>query len=220
MMGAMKIPETILIRAGRSVRGGGTDDRFTNATELPRGEIVIGSSFEMSMYPVTEEEWSAFRRGVEGEKETRLPITRVTWFEAVEYADWLSEETGANWRLPTETEWEYACRAGTETPFFTGHDISTDQANYLYTEEGSRIGPGQVRPVGSYPPNAFGLYEMHGNVSEWTLDSWRPSYESKVEVDETRRVVRGGGWDYLPRLLRSSWRDALPPVTRRDDLGF
>lgn len=220
MMSAMKIPATVLVRAGRSVRGGGTDDRFTNATELPRGEIVIGRSFEMSMHPVTEEEWSAFRSERSEAGSSQLPITEVTWYDALEYAKWLSEETGAKWRLPTESEWEYACRAGTETPFHTGHDISTDQANYLYAEEGSRVGPGRLQPVGSYPPNSFGLYDMHGNVSEWTADVWRPSYEAKAKCDDSRRVVRGGGWDYLPRLLRSSWRDSLPPETRRDDLGF
>lgn len=219
-MSTTKIPETILVRSGRSVRGGGPDDRFTNATELPRGEIVMSHSFDMSMYPVTKGEWATFMGEPNEDGDSQLPITGVSWFEAIGYAEWLSAHTGSQWRLPTESEWEYACRAGTETPFFTGHDISADQANYLYTEEGSKIGPGKLQPVGSYPPNAFGLYDMHGNVSEWTQDLWRASYETKAEVDETRRVVRGGGWDYLPRLLRSSWRDSLPPDTRRDDLGF
>ncbi|MEM9283545.1 MAG: SUMF1/EgtB/PvdO family nonheme iron enzyme [Verrucomicrobiota bacterium] len=216
-----QVPETRVIPAGRSVRGGGDDDRFTNTTELPRGEIVMEEPFQMSIFPVTLGDWLAFRDGGEQvSQDKRLPVTRVSWWDATNYCSWLSEETGKRWRLPTEDEWEYACRGGTETPFSTGHDLSPEQANYLYSEYGGRVGVGRLQPVGTYPPNAFGLYEMHGNVSEWTANSWRPSHDENALCDETRRVVRGGGWDYLPRLLRSSWRDSLPPDTKRDDLGF
>ncbi len=216
----MIVPETISIPAGKSVRGGGPDDRFTNATELPRGEMVMPEPFQMGRFAVTVQEWSEFEpaRDLAGKEDE--PVVGVSWFEAVRYTEWLSEQTGNRWRLPTENEWEYACRAGTDTPFSTGHDINVEQANYLYAEDGGRVGIGHIQPVGSYDPNPFGLYDMHGNVSEWTLDEWRSSHSPKALIDETRRVVRGGGWDYLPRLLRSSWRDALPPETRRDDLGF
>ncbi|MEM9015414.1 MAG: formylglycine-generating enzyme family protein [Verrucomicrobiota bacterium] len=214
------IPETLEVPAGRSVRGGGMDDRFTNATELPRGEVVFEKPFRMSVYPITVADWLAYRSDENNEKDPALPMTGISWWDANDYCVWLSEKTGDLWRLPTENEWEYACRAGTETPFATGHDISPEQANYLYSEHGARVGPGQLRPVGSYPPNEFGLHDMHGNVSEWTSDLWSLSYDVEPLDGETRRVVRGGGWDYLPRLLRSSWRDSLPPETRRDDLGF
>ncbi|MEM7600449.1 MAG: SUMF1/EgtB/PvdO family nonheme iron enzyme [Verrucomicrobiota bacterium] len=216
-----RVPETISVPAGRSVRGGGSDDRFSNTTELPRGEIVIDKPFQMSIHPVTIGDWLAYRLDSDrASLDERLPVTRVSWWDACHYCTWLSRETGEKWRLPNEDEWEYACRAGTETPFSTGHDLNPEEANFLYSEHGGRVGVGRLQPVGSYPPNAFGLHDMHGNVSEWTADHWRPSYEDDAPIDETLRVVRSGGWDLLPRLLRSSRRDCLPPDTRRDELGF
>src|SRR6056297_1377441 len=175
----MIVPETISIPAGQSVRGGGPDDRFTNATELPRGEIVMTSPFQLGRFTVTFREWREFEEGRDSPGEDDEPVTGVSWFDAVSYTEWLSKETGRAWRLPTEDEWEYACRAGAETPFSTGHDITVEQANYLYAEDGSRVGVGKVRPVGSYEPNPFGLHDMHGYVSEWTLDQWRPSHEAE-----------------------------------------
>lgn len=214
------IPACIEIPSGRCVRGGVEDDKFVNATELPRGEIVIEQPFRMSICPITVGDWQAWKQNGRGDCNPDLPVTRISWFEANDYCAWLSERSGKTWRLPTEAEWEYACRAGTETPFFTGATLEISQANFLYAEDGSRVGPGELLPVGCYDANAFGLHDMHGNVSEWTSDNWRPSLASGAPEDPTRRVVRGGGWDYLPRMLRSSWRDALPPKTKRDNLGF
>ncbi len=214
------IPPCIEIPAGRGVRGGVVNDKYVNATELPSGEIVIEKPFRMSICPITVGDWQAWKQNGRGDCNPDLPVTRISWFEANDYCAWLSERSGKPWRLPTEAEWEYACRAGTETPFFTGHTIEIDQANFLYAEDGSRIGPGQLLPVGCYEANAFGLHDMHGNVSEWTSDNWRPSLAWDEPEDASRRAVRGGGWDYLPRMLRSSWRDALPPETKRDNLGF
>ena len=215
------IPVSIEIPSGRYTRGGCPDDKFVNATELPREEIEIVRPFRMSIYPITVGEWRASGlRSVEDFDDPNLPVTGVSYFEAEEYCRWLEEESGVPWRLPTEVEWEYACRAGTDAPFFTGSDISLSEANFLYAEDGSRVGPGHLLPVGSFQPNSFGLFDMHGNVSEWTSDVWRSSHETGVEDDPSRRAVRGGGWDYLPRMLRCSWRDALPPETKRDNLGF
>ncbi|MCB1228928.1 MAG: formylglycine-generating enzyme family protein [Verrucomicrobiae bacterium] len=214
------IPACIEIPAGRSVRGGGPDDKFVNATELPRGEIVIDQPFRMSICPITVEDWQAWKQNGRGDCNPELPVTRVSWFDAVGYCEWLTEKSGKIWRLPTESEWEYACRGGTETPFHTGMMIETAQANFLYSEDGRRVGPGQLLPVGCYDANPFGLHDMHGNVSEWTADNWRSNWSDEAVGDDTRRVVRGGAWDYLPRMLRSSWRDALRPETRRDNLGF
>jgi formylglycine-generating enzyme required for sulfatase activity len=129
--------------------------------------------------------------------------------------------------LPAEAEWEYACRAGSQALFAVGDDISPAQANFLYNENGVRIGPGGRTRVGNYPPNAFGLYDFHGNVGEWVADTWHPNYLAApddggawVETGDNRRVVRGGSWDYLPRLLRRAWRDWRPADQRADNIGF
>lgn len=201
--------------------GGCPDDKFVNATELPRQEIEIERAFQISIYPVTIAEWRAFGLGEGNDSDDAiLPVTGVSWFEANEYCQWLGEKSGSTWRLPTEIEWEYACRAETDTPFFTGQSISLSEANYLYEENGSRVGIGRLLPVGSFEPNSFGIFDMHGNVNEWTSDIWKASHAVGEKEDLSRRVVRGGGWDYLPRMLRCSWRDALSPDTRRDNLGF
>ena len=146
-------------------------------------------------------------------------MAEVSWEDAVAYCSWLSRETRRACRLPTEAEWEYACRAGTRTPFPAGADLTPAHANFLYAENGERIGPGARTRVGTYPANAFGLHDLHGNVCEWVADAWRPGL-ADAPADLSRRVIRGGGWDYLPRLLRSAWRDGLPLTTPRDNLGL
>lgn len=214
------IPPCLEIPAGRCVRGGGPDDKFVNATELPRGEIVIERPFRLSICPITVGDWQAWKQNGRGDCNPDLPVTRISWYEAKAYCEWLSQRSGKLWRLPTEIEWEYACRAGTDSPFFTGSMIEVSQANFLYAEDGRRVGVGELLPVGCYEANAFGLHDMHGNVCEWTGDLWRPTLADDSPPDPGRRAVRGGAWDYLPRMLRSSWRDALPPETKRDNLGF
>ena len=214
------IPACIEIPAGRFVRGGSQDDKFTSATELPRSEIHIERPFRMSICPITVGDWQAWKQIGRGDCNPDLPVTRISWLEAKAYCDWLSGRSGKVWRMPTEIEWEYACRAGTSTPFHTGEMIDTTQANFLYAEDGSRVGVGEMLPVACYQANAFGLHDMHGNVCEWMCDPWRPSHAPDAPVDPSRRAARGGAWDYLPRMLRSSWRDAIDPGTRRDNLGF
>lgn len=218
----MRIPPCVEIPAGRFRRGGSSEDKFANASELPQVECEIPEPFRMGAGPVTRREWqeSGLPPNPTNGENPALPVVGITWHEAVAYCEWLTRETGDRWRLPTETEWEYACRAGTETPFHTGVMIDLSQANFLYGEDGSRIGKGAPVLAGSCPPNGFGLFDMHGNVSEWTADPWRPSYLEEAMADPERRVIRGGAWDYLPRLLRSSWRDCAAPGTRRDNLGF
>jgi formylglycine-generating enzyme required for sulfatase activity len=157
-----------------------------------------------------------------------LPVVNVSWDDARDYCAWLSAETGKLFRLPTEAEWEYACRAGTRTPFGTGNDITLAEANFLYTENGERVGPGERVSVRQGSANRFGVCGLHGNVCEWVEDSWHPNYEGAPTDgaawvsggDPMRCVIRGGAWDYLPRLLRSAWRDGLPKQCRRDNVGF
>lgn len=212
-------PKTVVIPVGEFIRGGSIEDRFTNPTELPRRVVQIEDQFSMSIHPVTWMEWGYYEPDHE-RPPSHLPVTGISWYQANEYCAWLSNQTGTRWRLPSETEWEYACRAGTTSPFSTGDNITTEQANFLYDEEGKKVGVGKITATDTFPPNGFGLCDMHGNVSEWTNDFWRDSYKDHAVGDPNRRVVRGGSWDHLPRLLRSSCRDALPPDTKRDNLGF
>src|SRR5690606_10303274 len=136
------------------------------------------------------------------------------------YCDWLARATGLPFRLPTELEWEHACRAGADCIFQSGDALEPEDARFLYDESGSVVGRGERAPVGSYPPNAFGLHDMLGNVCEWTASPWTDSLAPEASASQTLKTIRGGAWDYLPRLLRASWRDGLPPETRRDNLGF
>lgn len=192
--------------------GGREDDKFASAIELPRREVAV-ADFLLGRFPVTEAQWAAFRGTA---SDSSLPVVGITWDEARAYTAWLAMKTGLPCRLPTESEWEYACRGGSDTIFPGGNDLSLAEANYLYDESGFPVGVGRRLPVGAFAPNAFGLHDMTGNVCEWTADPWR----SLAGTDPDKRTIRGGGWDHLPRLLRCSWRDWAPVDARYDNLGF
>ena len=173
------------------------------------------------------------------------PVECVSWWDAVEFCDRLNrlfQKTGRQYRLPSEAEWEYACRAGTKTPFYFGETITTDLANYQgkdWTWE-SRIYPGnygkgpkgqyreEAIAVGSFPPNAFGLYDMHGNVWEWCADHWHENYKSAPDDGSAwisgdrnaHRLLRGGSWNYFPDYCRSASRDYYSPDVQYYCLGF
>jgi formylglycine-generating enzyme required for sulfatase activity len=201
-------------------------DRFASVTERPLLDVTIPARVAVACDPVTECDYAAFEpQHVENPAD--LPVVNVSWRDASAYCEWLGEQTGQPWRLPSEAEWEIACRAGTDTPFSTGDSLPFESANYLYDELGGRVGTGGRTPTGNYSPNAWGIHDMHGNVAEWCADAWHPSHEGAASDGSARagspdslRVIRGGSWDLLPRLLRSSSRDALPPDTRRDNVGF
>lgn len=201
-------------------------DRFASATECPLYEVTLPAPVAMACDPVSEREYAPFDPTHVVEPRD-LPVVGVSWNDANAYCAWLGEQTGHAWRLPSEAEWEIACRAGSETPFSTGDFLAPEAANYRYGENGERVGPGRRTARDTYPANAWGLRDMHGNVAEWCADAWHPSHEGAAGdgsprggAPESPRVIRGGAWDLLPRLLRSSSRDALPLETRRDNLGF
>ncbi len=222
------IPACLVVPRGRFEMGENADDRFADDTERPRHRVTIPWPFGIGVFPVTVGEFHAFAGGDFAEDEADLPVVRVSWEDASGYCAWLSDETGNSWRLPSEAEWEYACRAGSSQPFSFGSDITTEQANFLYRESGVRSGLGHRTGPGRHLSNAFGLFDMHGNVCEWVADLWHPNYAGAPSDGSPwldggaagRRVIRGGAWDYLPRLLRSSWRDSLPETARRDNTGF
>jgi formylglycine-generating enzyme required for sulfatase activity len=220
------LPLMVELPAGEFTMGENEGDKFANDTERPAHRVGIASSFALGKFPVTVSEFQKFR-GVHSTEVAELPVIRVSWHDAIDYCEWLSEQTGRTYRLPSEAEWEFACRAGSRTPFAGGEEISTADANFLYDENGARVGPGQRTPVGSFAPNRFGLHDMHGNICEWVADTWHSDFRDApfdggawITPGEFRRVIRGGAWDYLPRLLRSSWRDWRFPEERADNIGF
>ena len=159
------------------------------------------------------------------------PVACVTWQDAKAYTEWLSRKTGKRYRLLSEAEWEYAARAGTSTAFSTGANINPTQANYRADQSyaGSVTGVWRqgTAPVGSFPANAFGLHDMHGNVWEWTEDCWNENYNGASSDggvwsagDCSRRVLRGGSWDHFPQILRSAYRFRNSASNRFNLIGF
>ncbi|MEM7601526.1 MAG: SUMF1/EgtB/PvdO family nonheme iron enzyme, partial [Verrucomicrobiota bacterium] len=147
---------------GDFLMGGSGEDRYVSMVELPRRTRSISHRIAMGRSPVTVCEWSRFRRAAEPQSSgSCLPIAGVTLDDAMDYAKWLSEQTGRSIRLPTETEWEYAARGGNDALFPSGRDrLSLNEANYFYDEMGIPVGRGHMTPIGSYPPNPFGLFDM------------------------------------------------------------
>lgn len=221
------LPPILDLAPGEFMMGENLDDKYANDTERPRHQVRLRSPFALGRFPVTVAEYRQFRPGHAPAEAGAWPVVHVSWLDAADYCRWLSARSGRHFRLPSEAEWEFACRAGSQTPFATGEMVTLASANFLYDEAGQQIGAATRTPVGSYPPNPFGLQDLHGNVCEWVADSWHENYQGApadarawTEPGETRQVIRGGAWDYLPRLLRSSWRDWRPADYRADNLGF
>jgi formylglycine-generating enzyme required for sulfatase activity len=206
--------------------------------EGPQHEVRFAQPFALGRYPVTSDEYDHFcletrreRLPDQGWRRGRRPAINVSWEDAQAYCTWLSQQTEQGYRLPTEAEWEYACRAGTTTPFWTGATISTDQANYngQYTYGPSREGGArrQRTVVDAFPANPWGLYDMHGNVFEWCEDSYNDTYEKAAKHGTawtdpgiSWRVLRGGAWISPPWDLRSASRDGNGPDVRGVTIGF
>lgn len=160
------------------------------------------------------------------------PVVGVNWDDAQNYIEWLNSKTGKTYRLLSEAEWEYACRAGTTTPFSCGETISSDQANYYGINTYGIGAKGAYRaktvPVDSFAPNAFGLHQMHGNVGEWCADPWHKDYDGaptngsvwSAGGDERLRVLRGACWSADPQFLRSAQRGHTYQDDRNDRDGF
>jgi formylglycine-generating enzyme required for sulfatase activity len=215
------------------------------ARETPQHRVGIGRPFALGRYPVTVGEWRAFvsATGWQGQGDVAWeapgfaqtdahPVVGVTWHDAQRYVQWLSGRTGQRYRLPTEAEWEYACRAGTDTAFSCGDTISPDLANYdgNFTYNGGARGIYRkgTTPVGTFSPNSWGLCDMHGNVWEWTQDVVHENYEGAPADgsawvdggDQSRRILRGGSWLYNPRYLRSALRNGFSAVLSNDIVGL
>jgi len=220
-------PLMVELSAGEFIMGENDGDKFANDTERPAHRVDLANDFALGAFPVTVGEFRKFRPRHALDETDGLPVVRVSWHDAAAFCEWLTQQSGRAYRLPSEAEWEFACRSGSRTPFACGDEISPSLANYFYDENGLRIGAGRRTAVGNYAPNAFGLHDLHGNACEWVTDSWHPNYHGAradghawMETGDDRRVIRGGAWDYLPRLLRSAWRDWRPADFRADNIGF
>jgi formylglycine-generating enzyme required for sulfatase activity len=186
--------------------------------------VTLTRGFFLGVHPVTQAQWKEVMGNNPSHfKEKTLPVEQVSWDDCREFCRQLSERDGKRYRLPTEAEWEYACRAGTTTPFHFGETISTDQANYHgnYTYGSGKKGQYRQKttPVGTFPANGWGLFDMHGNVWEWWED-WYGSYHESCITDPkspdngTARVLRGGSWGSLPGWCRSAFRNHDEPGFR------
>jgi len=226
------------------------DELERRDSEGPQHEVTVPPFF-MGRFPITQAQWRAeaqlepIDRELDPDpaqcKGDNRPVERVSWYDATEeFCARLTRFTGRDYRLPSEAEWEYACRAGTTTPFHFGETITTDLANYDGTDDSdgrwkSNYGQGpkgidrnETTEVGSFPPNTFGLYDMHGNVSEWCQDYWHDNYDDAptdgsawIEGgDSERRILRGGAWFSFPRICRSAYRYSGTPDFRYDGIGF
>ena len=236
--------ELIQIPDGYFKMGSAETEPFLAASEGPQHKVKL-SDFWMGQYPVTQAEWRVvadfpeINRTLKPNpahfKGDRLPVEQVSWYDAVEFCDRLTAHTGRPYRLPTEAEWEYACRAGTKTPFHFGETISTEVANYdgdsVYGRGLEGESRGKTTPVDHFhfkAANRFGLCDMHGNVLEWCLDHWHENYDGAptdgsawtTGSNDSDRILRGGSWNHNPRKCRSAYRDHYYPDIMCGPFGF
>jgi formylglycine-generating enzyme required for sulfatase activity len=220
------------IPAGSFVMGSPDSEEGRQNDEGPQREVTV-PAFWMGQYAITQAQYQA----VMGEnpshfKGLNLPVEQVSWHQAVEFCQNLSKLTGLHYRLPSKAEWEYACRAGTTTPFHFGPTITTDLANYngdmTYGNGLKGICRQATIDVGQFFSNSFGLYDMHGNIADWCADLWHNNYKG-APIDGSawlkkgftaNRIVRGGFWFFSPQSCRSACRDRLKPSVSSSFLGF
>ena len=234
--------EMIAIPGASFLMGSPVIEPQRHPSESPQHEVTV-PDFLMGRYPITQAQWQCVVKLPQINRElnlypsrfkgNNLPVERVSWYEAVEFCDRLSNYTDRLYRLPTEAEWEYACRAGTTTPFYFGSMILTEVANYNGNYVYDSGQKGEYRETTTSPnqldiANAFGLSDMHGNVWEWCHDHWHESYRDAptdstawlTDDEEARRVLRGGSWDFNPGFCRSAFRTHFLPAAADLCFGF
>jgi formylglycine-generating enzyme required for sulfatase activity len=251
-------PEMVVVQAGSFTMGSPDSEEGRWSDEGPQVKVTIAKPFTVGRFAITRGEFSAFinetRHDMSGgayvwsgkewkhdakkswrdpgfAQDDSHPVVCVNWDDAKAYAKWLSQKTGKEYRLLSEAEWEYACRAGTQTPFWWGSSILAEQANYNGNDTYGGGKKGEFRqktvPVKSFQPNPWGLYQVHGNVWEWCEDCWNENHHNapsdgspRTTGDCSRRVLRGGSWDSDPAYLRSAIRNTLPADSRDSNGGF
>ena len=249
--------EMVRIPGGTFTMGASKDEKGSRGNERPQHQVTVPSFF-IGKYPITQAQWQAVanmqhlrvNRNLKPEPSSfqgdNLPVEKVSWYDAVEFCDRLNrivegnlpQDTGKQYRLPSEAEWEYACRAGTTTPFHFGETITSELANYrassTYGAGSKGIYRKKTTPVGSFEvANAFGLYDMHGNVREWCLDDWHDNYEgaptdgsawvdaeNSNNNDNRYHCLRGGSWLNNPDNCRSTYRYVYYTRELLNSVGF
>ena len=247
--------DMVYISPGDFLMGSPESEQGRHSSQGPQHEVTIAQPFFMGKYPVTQAQWRLAEKLPQVERELNPdpssfkgdnhPVEQISWHDAVEFCRRLETATGRPYRLPTEAEWEYAARAGTTTPFHFGESITTDLANYRGTDWEYRgktysgaYGDGphgvfreETTEVGSFKvANAFGLYDIHGNVWEWCQDWWHDNYEgapvdgsawlAHEEEAKEERVLRGGSWGLNPVDCRSALRLRCSPAYTFNSVGF
>ncbi len=239
-------PEMVVIPPGDFLLGSAPEEpereNWKEGSESPQVRVVLAHSLAVGKFAVTLAEWDAcissggcggYKPDDQGWGRGRRPVINVDWQQAQSYVEWLTQKTGRTYRLLSETEREYATRAGSITPFWWGTSIAPQQANYNGSSEpyegGGEKGEYQRKTMvaDSYKANPWGLYQVHGNVWEWTADCWNNSHEgnpldgaARTTGECERRVVRGGAWYDSPRDLRSAFRTGFTTGTSNDMVGF
>ena len=220
--------EMSAIPGGTFLMGSPENEEGRSDNESPQHQVTVPSFF-MGKYPVTHAQYQAimgnnpsyfFRR-------KNRPVERVSWDDAVTFCQRLSQKTGKNYTLPSEAQWEYACRAGTSTPFYFGETIAPYYVNYNCNFSGLESEyRKKTKDVGYFPPNAFGLYDMHGNVWEWCLDDWVDNYNN-APIDGTAltnsskyKLIRGGSWFNYATHCRCANRSYRFGTGRYRNAGF
>jgi formylglycine-generating enzyme required for sulfatase activity len=233
----------VKIPAGSFLMGSPEDEAERSENEGPQHEVRLGAYF-MAQTPITQAQWRAVARwqrvgrvldpcpsNIEG---ANRPVELVSWFDALEFCRRLSQRTGQSYGLPSEAQWEYACRAGSATPFHFGATLTPELANYngnhVYGNGPKGTYREQTTEVASFPANGWGLHDMHGNVYEWCQDHWHDSYNFAPGDDQPwlipaaaadePRLLRGGSWISSPRGCRSAVRGLIQPVNAFGNVGF
>ncbi|MBW4666958.1 MAG: formylglycine-generating enzyme family protein [Cyanomargarita calcarea GSE-NOS-MK-12-04C] len=230
--------EMVSITGGKFKMGAAKDEEASQEEERPQ-RIVNIKPFFLGKYPITQAQWKIvanlpkIKRHLEFEpscfKGDNLPVERVSWYDVQEFCQRLSRETGRTYRLPSEAEWEYACRAKTSTPFHFGKIITTDLANFQAENQNiNGVYRQQTSEVGNFPANDFGLFDMHGNVWEWCADYDHDDYYGAPsdgsawlnDENEEYRILRGGSWDCSLNLCRSASRFSENASVADKEFGF
>ena len=230
--------EMVSIPGGKFTMGAAQEEFESGEDERPR-HLVTVKPFFMGKYPITQAQWRAIASLPKIKHDLKpdpscfqgdhQPVEQVNWYDALEFCARLSKKIGRTYRLPSEAEWEYACRAQTTTPFHFGATITTNLANYCGQDQNIHgVHHQQTTKVGSFPANAFGLCDMHGNVWEWCADYWHEDYQGApsdgivwvIDGNWEYRILRGGSWDYSASFCRCASRFFENKNVRKKEFGF
>jgi formylglycine-generating enzyme required for sulfatase activity len=240
-------PTMMVIPGGRINMGSPADEEGRWSDEGPQHQVLISRAIAVGKFEITYSEWDVCvsagactaqinsTEGVahdEGWGREQRPVVNLSWAEAKKYLAWLSSKTGKDYRFLSEAEWEYAARAGTTTSYLWGEGVSHENANYGRDRPSAGWASGrdqwiETAPVGGFAPNAFGVYDMYGNVWEWVEDCWNDSYDDApvngsawTSGDCSSHVLRGGAWHAKPSVLRAALRVGYHPDIRFNAIGF